>query len=104
MVKLVILQKQSIIDVSEAALGRIPVWRGRGACCLGKYPVFGRGGDGFCVIISDEPTPTEPEGLLSRLTSRALTYRCTISGRVGHSSTRQCNNYERSAKRRASSP
>ena len=55
MVRLVILQKQSIIDVLEAAPGRIPVWRGRGAGCLGK-PVFERGGNGFCAIISDEPT------------------------------------------------
>ena len=46
----------SIIDISESAPGRIPVWCGRGAGCLGKSPVFGRGGDGFCAIILDEQT------------------------------------------------
>ena len=46
----------SIIDVSEPAPGRISVWRGRGAGCFDKFPVFGLVGDGFCAIISDEPT------------------------------------------------
>ena len=57
MVKLVMLQKtMRSIDVLEAALGRVPVWRGRGVGCTGKLPIFGRGGDGLCGIILDEPT------------------------------------------------
>ena len=89
-VKLVSLQKQSeYYWLSEAAPGRIPVWRGRGAGCLGKLPVFGRGGDGFCAIISDEPT----RGMkVFYQTSHALTHLCTISGLICHYSTRQSNN------------
>ena len=58
MVKLIILQKQ------KEYYWRFGISAGTNSClagtgsdgCFGKLPIFGRGGDGFCAIISDGPT------------------------------------------------